>query len=382
MLKKFDFLVNGGGLVGCLTSLVLSKKNYSVCLIEKNNFKKIISDSYIPLSLTINSVEFLRQNKAWDSEIIKSNEIKKLNIKLFNSFNTVKLSSADIGGRSLGSVVDKSCFLSFLRDLCLRDKNINIIDNDVISIDDLTSPFVPKFSRNKLEIAANHLIVTDGVNSEFSDKLEIKRSAINYNQTSFMFNMKCDSVMNDASQIFTKNGIFAVLPGSDKITCVVASIHDDVMNHFDFESQNPNITLLERELSPHIRGINDVSLVYKYELNTSRLMSWTRDDIIFLGNSSQLLHPVGAQGFNFVIDCLKIVDLHSDDLFINNKLNDIIKNEINAKRDKLFKSIDFISSVLMKKSLTSGIAASIFSKSLNLSSTLKVNFLKRIIGAH
>lgn len=382
MLKKFDFLVNGGGLVGCLTSLVLSKKNYSVCLIEKNNFKKIISDSYIPLSLTINSVEFLRQNKAWDSEIIKSNEIKKLNIKLFNSFNTVKLSSADIGGRSLGTVVDKSCFLSFLRDLCLRDKNINIIDNDVISIDDLTSPFVPKFSRNKLEIAANHLIVTDGVNSEFSDKLEIKRSAINYNQTSFMFNMKCDSVMNDASQIFTKNGIFAVLPGSDKITCVVASIHDDVMNHFDFESQNPNITLLERELSPHIRGINDVSLVYKYELNTSRLMSWTRDNIIFLGNSSQLLHPVGAQGFNFVIDCLKIVDLHSDDLFINNKLNDIIKNEINAKRDKLFKSIDFISSVLMKKSLTSGIAASIFSKSLNLSSTLKVNFLKRIIGAH
>ena len=382
MIKKFDFLVNGGGLVGCLTSLVLSKKNYSVCLIERNNFKKIISDSYIPLSLTVNSVEFLKQNEAWDSEIIKSNEIKKLNIKLFNSFNTVKLSSADIGGRSLGTVVDKSCFLSFLRDLCLRDKNINIIDNDVISIDDITSPFVPKFSRNKLEIAANHLIVTDGVNSEFSDKLEIKRSAINYNQTSFMFNMKCDSVMNDASQIFTKNGIFAVLPGSDKITCVVASIHDDVMNHFDFESQNPNITLLERELSPHIRGINDVSLVYKYELNTSRLMSWTRDDIIFLGNSSQLLHPVGAQGFNFVIDCLKIVDLHSDDLFINNKLNDTIKNEINAKRDKLFKSIDFISSVLMKKSLTSGIAASIFSKSLNLSSTLKVNFLKRIIGAH
>ena len=382
MIKKFDFLVNGGGLVGCLTSLVLSKKNYSVCLIEKNNFKKIISDSYIPLSLTINSVEFLRQNKAWDSEIIKSNEIKKLNIKLFNSFNTVKLSSADIGGRSLGSVVDKSCFLSFLRDLCLRDKNINIIDNDVISIDDLSSPFMPKFSRNKLEIAANHLILTDGVNSEFSEKLEIKRSAINYNQTSFMFNMKCDSVMNDASQIFTKNGIFAVLPGSDKITCVVASIHNDVMNYFDFESQNPNITLLERELSPHIRGINDVSLVYKYELNTSRLMSWTRDNIIFLGNSSQLLHPVGAQGFNFVIDCLKIVDLHSNDLFINNQLNDIIKNEINTKRENLFKSIDFISSVLMKKSITSGIAASIFSKSLNLSSTLKVNFLKRIIGVY
>lgn len=382
MLKKFDFLVNGGGLVGCLTSLVLSKKNYSVCLIEKNNFKNTISDSYLPLSLTISSVEFLKQNKAWDSEIIKSNEIKKLNIKLFNSFNTVKLSSTDIGSSSLGSVIDKSCFLSFLRDLCLRDKNINIIDNDIISFDDLTSPFKPNFSRKNPEITANHLIVTDGVNSEFSEKLEIKRSAINYNQTSFMFNVKCDSVMNDASQIFTKNGIFAVLPGTDKITCVVASVYDDVMNQFDFESQNPNITLLERELSPHIKGINDISLIYKYKLNTSRLTSWSTDNIIFLGNSSQLLHPFGAQGFNFVIDCLKIVDLHSDDLFINNKLNDNIKNKINARRDNLFKRIDFISSVLMKKSIISDIAASAFSKSLNLSSTLKANFLKRIIGVY
>ena len=152
MLKKFDFLVNGGGLVGCLTSLVLSKKNYSVCLIEKNNFKNTISDSYLPLSLTISSVEFLKQNKAWDSEIIKSHEIKKLNIKLFNSFNTVKLSSTDIGSSSLGSVIDKSCFLSFLRDLCLRDKNINIIDNDIISFDDLTSPFKPNFSRKNLKL--------------------------------------------------------------------------------------------------------------------------------------------------------------------------------------------------------------------------------------
>ena len=83
-----------------------------------------------------------------------------------------------------------------------------------------------------------------------------------------------------------------------------------------------------------------------------------------------------------MIDCLKIVDLHSDDLFIDNKLNDNIKNKINARRDNLFKRIDFISSVLMKKSIISDIAASAFSKSLNLSSTLKANFLKRIIGVY
>ena len=334
----------------------------------------------MPLSLSINSMEFLRESKAWDSDIIKANPINELNIKLFNSFNTLKLSSSDIGGRLLGSVVDKSCLLSYLRGLCYKDKNISIIDKDIVSFEDLTSPFKPKFSHNKCDVTADNLILTDGVNSEFSEKLKIRKSKINYNQTSFMFNANCDSVMDDATQIFTNRGVFAILPGSDDITCIVASIYNNELDNFNFESQNPNIPLLEKELSPYIIGIKDMSLVYKYELNTSRLMSWTRDNIVFLGNSSQLLHPFGAQGFNFVVDSLKIIDLHTDDLFINNKLNGIVKNKINAKREELFKSIDFISSVLMNKGIISGIAASFFSKSMNYSSTLKSNFLRRIIG--
>ena len=36
MPKKNDFIIVGGGLVGCLASLILSKKNYTICLVEKN----------------------------------------------------------------------------------------------------------------------------------------------------------------------------------------------------------------------------------------------------------------------------------------------------------------------------------------------------------
>ena len=34
MPKKNDFIIVGGGLVGCLASLILSKKNYIICLVE------------------------------------------------------------------------------------------------------------------------------------------------------------------------------------------------------------------------------------------------------------------------------------------------------------------------------------------------------------
>ena len=39
MPKKNDFIIVGGGLVGCLASLILSKKNYTICLVEKKTFK-------------------------------------------------------------------------------------------------------------------------------------------------------------------------------------------------------------------------------------------------------------------------------------------------------------------------------------------------------
>ena len=101
MAKKYDFVVIGGGLVGCMASLSISSKNKSVCLIEKNKINKIISDDYSPLSLSINSVNFLKEKNIWDENLIKSNLIESLYIKLFNSFNTIKISTSDINFESI-----------------------------------------------------------------------------------------------------------------------------------------------------------------------------------------------------------------------------------------------------------------------------------------
>ena len=108
MPKKNDFIIVGGGLVGCLTSLILSKKNYTICLIEKKTFKHIISDNFTPLSLTINTIHFLKKHDLWNSSYIKASEIKELTVKLFNSFNVISLCSRELRREELGSIVDLS----------------------------------------------------------------------------------------------------------------------------------------------------------------------------------------------------------------------------------------------------------------------------------
>jgi len=381
MSKEYDIAVIGGGLVGCLISLILAKKGNSVCLLEKNIFKQVISDKYIPLSLTLNSINFLKKNKIWNEEIFKSNQISELTIKLYNSFNTVHFSTNDLTNEHfMGSIIDKISFLSHLRELCVKNKLIDVFDNMEVGIENTSSPFMISSSQESSRFICKHLVVTDGANSEVGKKLDFKSIYVNYKQTSYMFNIDYHSTSSEAFQIFTNKGVFAILPCGDKSISIVASIYNKYIDFFNFESKGSNIRLLERELSPYVDGIKNHELVYKYPLKTSRLLSWSKDNVICLGNSSQLLHPFGAQGFNFSVDCIKQIDLCDDLLFEDDQLNSKIFSRIESKRNILLKSIDFVTSALMKKNSFSLFSSMIFSKTMNLSSTLRKSFLKSILG--
>ena len=380
MAKKYDFVVIGGGLVGCMASLSISSKNKSVCLIEKNKINKIITDDYSPLSLSINSVNFLKEKNIWDENLIKSNLIESLYIKLFNSFNTIKISTSDINFESIGQVVDKASFLSYLRNLSKKNKNIDVIDNtelDMKQLESLSKIYLPNESE---AIDFGQLIVTDGAHSKFAEKLNIPYKNINYDQTSYIFNGEYDSMEKSAAQIFTDKGVFAVLPGNGNKKSIVATIHNQFIDDFKFESNTVNENLLERQLLPYVKNLKNLKLVYKHPLNTARLDNWFFKETLFLGNSSQLLHPFGAQGFNFALDCIKKLDTQWRYLSINDKSTEHVINNITKKRHELFNGIDLTSSLLMKNNIVAAISSSFIAKTLNLSTTIKNFFIKRILN--
>ena len=380
MAKRYDFVVIGGGLAGCMVCLSISSKNKSVCLIEKNRISKIISDDYSPLSLSINSVNFLKEKNIWDENLIKSNLIESLYIKLFNSFNTIKISTSDINLESIGQVVDKVSFLSHLRNLCKKNKNIDVLDNtelDINQMESLSKIYLPNESE---AIDFGQLIVTDGTNSKFAEKLNIPYKNINYDQTSYIFNGEYDSMEKSAAQIFTDKGVFAVLPGHGNKKSIVATVHNKFIDDFKFESNTINENLLERQLLPYVKNLKNLKLIYKHPLNTVRLDNWFFKKTLFLGNSSQLLHPFGAQGFNFALDCIKKLDTQWEYLSSNDKSTEHVINNITKKRNELFNGIDLTSSLLMKNNILAAISSSFIAKTLNLSTTVKNFFIKRILN--
>ena len=87
--NKYDFVISGAGLVGCLSAILLSRMGYSCCVIEKNIIAtEKETNTYSPLSLNYRSILILKKFKIWDDLKKISYPIKSLTLKSFNSFSS------------------------------------------------------------------------------------------------------------------------------------------------------------------------------------------------------------------------------------------------------------------------------------------------------
>ena len=123
--------------------------------------------------------------------------------------------------------------------------------------------------------------------------------------------------------------------------------------------------------------ISDLKFVSQYNLLTSRSKEILKNNIILLGNSSQLLNPVGAQGFN-----LAVSNIDSLISFINNrKLNTIgLTAAINKSRESIFNNIDIATNILGGEKVQSKLLSFLIINSIKSSQTMKNTFLKNILG--
>ena len=379
MNKNYDFIISGAGLVGAISALQLSKKGYDCCLIEKNYLpiKKKHKD-FAPLSLNYRSFLILKKFGLWDEISKYAYPINTLNIKSFNSLNRISFNSNDIGLDVLGYVVDRRSLLSSFLSTLSDNSKVTIIENNYIDGINLSGSKKTPVSLNlnsKDTMNSKYLIVSDGVNSKIKDILDIKSQTIDYCQNSFVYNVNGSFEKNTAVQIFNKYGIFAGIPGNSDTFNLVMSINKQFENKF-FKNKLLDTDLLESIYKGYACEFHNINFVSKYPLVTSRSDKIVQDNILLLGNSSQLLHPVGAQGFNLALrnvnDMINFLDKGSD--FTS------LSSLIYSDRERTFSNIDFATNILANTRLPSRILSLAACNLIKSSSFIKSQFLENILG--
>ena len=378
MNKKYDFMISGAGLVGALTAMQLSKNGYSCCLIEKKNLCKTNTyNDYAPLSLNYRSYLILKSFGLWHLIKDYAYPVKKLQIKSFNSLNRLSFESKDIGLDVLGYVVDRRLLLATFIEAVRKESKINIIENDHIL--DLETKKDSIYTKSHLiskeVIESKYIIVSDGADSKIKNILNIESEVIDYSQSSYVYNAKGSFVNNSALQIFNKYGIFAAIPyGTDSLNLVL-SINNKYEDKF-FSDEKVNIDILDNIFKGYVKKIYDLNFISKYPLITTRANQVIKDNIILLGNSSQLLHPVGAQGFNLALRNINsfIKNTNKETSFDN------LLDHINIDRESVFSSIDFATNIFAKNRVPSKILTFAACNLIKSSPSLQLKFLEKILG--
>ena len=347
----------GSGLVSLTLAKVLALKGLSVDILIKNDIRKLGQSRTI--SITKSNVDYFNehilniQNLLWEIKQIKifTEKFDKGEILNFANFNNKAF-----------SVVRNDEIYSILKKNLAFYKNIK---------------FKKEKNYNQLIKENYNLIINCEYNSKITRKFFSKHVKKKYYSFAYTTIITHQSKIknNIATQIFTKNGPIAFLPISNKKTSVVYSFKDKMNSNTD------KIIKLIHRFNPGFK-IKNIENPLKFELNSSNLRNYYKDNILAFGELLHKIHPLAGQGFNMSLRDIKLLSLLIDKrldigLEIDSSLCYEFEKEIKDKNFIFSAGIDFIYEFF---NLESKIQNKAISKSISTLGKNKFinNFFKKI----
>ncbi len=277
----------GDGLVSLILAKVLARKALSVDIYFNVKPKKYSQTRTIGISKS--NINYLNKNVINIEKILW--EINQIKIYTENFKNGEILNFSNLNNQTF-SIVKNDELYSILKKNLIYDKFI-------------------KFKKNKdykkMIKEKYNLIINCDLNNEISKKFFSKTIKKNYYSFAYttIINHKKLFKNNIATQIFTNKGPIAFLPISKTQTSIVYSLKT---------KQDKNINDIKKliyKFNPYY-DIKKIGTISKFELNSSNLRNYYKDNILAFGDLLHKVHPLAGQGFNMSlrdICCLsKLID--------------------------------------------------------------------------
>lgn len=300
-----SIIIIGGGLVGNLLHLMLESKGFTI-----NQFEKTSKLKNRTFALTPSSVDWLKSlglpSKFFDS----LNDISSM--KIFDSTlsNSVTFESDDIAKPAIAFMANEKDFNEAIEKTFKKRKTIEEIPKDYV-IKNKQDQVIIETSKERYK--SSIIIACDGVNSLAREKIEIKSTKHDFNQTAITFQLKVKlDNQNEAKQFFLKESILAILPIKKNLVSIVWSCNSQFykkINSFDEKSIEDELNLT---IGDFYKDIKVVSKIESFPLTMNRVESFFKDRVLLVGDAAHFIHPLAGQGLNLgirdIITLEKIID--------------------------------------------------------------------------
>lgn len=296
MVKNYDIIIIGGGLVGASLAVALAEKDLSIAIIEASSAREInpYANDARAIVLSESTKKIFQTLKIWIDLAGYITPITMVHISDRGHFGVTRIQAKDCNLSEVGNAISAPALAMILYKQLevannvswIRPAKVTEISNDYVVINDE-------------KIIAKLIVIADGVNSQTIKLLGIDNAITDYNQSAVVANITLDREhKNIAYERFTAEGPIALLPvRGGCMTAVWTMTHDKAKQCREL-SEEKFLHALQEAFGFRAGKFLQATQRMIYPLNLSLSDSQEKNGILILGNAAHALHPVSGQGFN------------------------------------------------------------------------------------
>jgi len=171
MKKKISIV--GGGIIGCLTAMLLNKKGYIVSIIEKSDqLGGVLKDDTFKENIFLKGTQYFNADENW---------FKNINKLLPNSFEIFKYNYGSITQIDNKKSISKKFAIPILNIKNLEEKDFLQNENEVKTLEDRLNLYPKKISKLLITLIKNYNFPSNFLSANCVNSLQLSRIyLINY----------------------------------------------------------------------------------------------------------------------------------------------------------------------------------------------------------
>ena len=314
--KKKQIVIAGAGLIGCTMAIALASKGFDVTVVDAaKNQDRVERNKGRTYALSRTSKNLLTNLGLWNPKKLKVSPIENIVLSTRKTASDTICHLAEFNKEN--SKVDPSSYMiedSYLRTVLEseldRNKKIQLVNSTEVIHDDTNSFETKILLSDNSSISTEILIISDGRESGFAKRLNKKFFKKSYNQVAIVGNLSHQNAHKSiAHQLFLSGGPLAILPLQGKRSTFVWSLPTEEGKNLSASKGEIFTNYLKENvgdilINPLLIGEKKIFPLY---------LRFLRDSIdnrkIFIGDSSQAIHPLAGQGLNIGLrDVASLVD--------------------------------------------------------------------------
>ncbi len=298
--------ISGGGPVGLMLAIGLSKMGAKVILAEKN-INKTSDNSFDArvLALTYGSKLILEGLNLWEQLKPFVTDIKSVHVSQQGFLGLTHLHATEMEVEALGYSITASDLGRVLWQKVKEDSSIKILAP--ASLESI------KMRKNKAKVSVliageiqefkvSLVVGADGTDSKVRQLLDLAIEEKDYNSFGVIAKISTEQSPNNwAYERFTKDGPVALLPMGGKLSKAVLICPSSKVDKIKSLDSEGFIKLFSSKMGERLGAFTEVSERTFYPLKETYAPQMIKDRALLIGNASHTQHPVAAQGLNLGI---------------------------------------------------------------------------------